>query len=314
MSQTLSDQYLATTGATMPPPPNPFQVDPQFGSIRMVTPIGRLAYVTLVKPKSVKQPDGSMGAPIFSATILLNPVACVDIYKAIVMVATNRFPPETRPNPQNPSQMVQMDAEKLLQVPPRLGGLHYPLRAGDESYMRDPKRYDQWRGLFFLNASMQATSAQGTPQQPVVKDESGYDCDPSKIYSGCYGRMQVTFFAFPKPGSQGRGARGVGVSLNAVQFARHGEKMGSFDASKAAASAFEAAGAIPAEQGDANYGPHSASPASIPPGAAVPGFAAPPAQQAQPQPQQQMPPQGGYVPPQNPMGVPPAGGARPPGV
>jgi hypothetical protein len=304
------DPYLAFTGAIVPPPPNPFEVDPQFGKIRMVTPIGRLAYVNLARPKSIKQQDGTMGPPIFSATILLNPSACGDLYRAIVKVASNRFSPETRPNPQNPSQMIQMTAEQMLFISPRQGGLHYPLRAGNESYMREPKKYDQWRELFFLNTSMSATNSKGNAQAPVIMDEFGYACSADKIYSGCYGRMQLTFFAFPKPGVQGAGSRGVGVILQAVQFARHGEKMGSFDASKSASDAFGAAGAIPTDPNDPNYGPNAATPASVPPGA-VSGFAAPPPQQ-QPG-QTQMPPQGGYVPPQNPMAAPPTG-ARPPGV
>lgn len=303
MSQTtVNDPYLATEGAKIPVGNN-LTVDPQFGSIRLVTPIGRLSYVTLVTPKQVKQPGGGLGQPIFSATLLMNPVATTEIYKAIVAVATHRFPSETRPDPRNPSgPMVQMTAEQMLFLTHEQGGLHYPLRAGDSSYMRDPKRYDQWRGLFFVNASIAATSASGQSQKPVCKDEAGRDCDPSVIYSGCYGRMQLTFFAYPKPGAQSAGGRGVGVSLNAVQFARHGERMGGFDASKAAELAFAGAGAIAPDPTAVNYGPNSATAGSVPPqGGAPAGFAAPP-----------------IAPNQNPAGTAPAytpqGGARPPGV
>jgi len=267
MSQsTINDAYLAQQTA----PQQDIVLDPQFGSIRMVTPIGRLSYVNLARPKQIKQPDGSMGNPIFSATILMNPNSCNDIYKAICMVAENRFQPEQRPDPTNPSQMVTMTASQMLFLQPRQGGLHYPLRSGDENYMRDAKRYGDWRGLFFLNTSIPAVNAQGNSQQPVCKDEAGRDCDPSKLYSGCYGRMQVTFFAFPKAGTQGRGTRGVGVTLNAVQFARHGERMGGFDASKAAETAFAGAGAIPQPAPEVGYGPNAASPQSVPPGFAAP--------------------------------------------
>ena len=290
MSQSqITDAYLAQQTA----PPQEITIDPQFGSIRMVTPIGRLSYVNLAAPKQIRQADGSMGNPIYSATILLNPASCNDIYKAICMVAEQRFQPEQRPDPNNPSQMVTMSATQLLFVPPRQGGLHYPLRQGDENFMRDPKRYGDWRGLFFLNTSIQAKNKQGNSQQPVCKDESGRDCDPSKIYSGCYGRMQITFFAFPAAGQPGRGTRGVGVTLNAVQFARHGERMGGFDASKAAESAFAGAGAIPVDPSNPpGYGPNAATPGSVPP-----GFAAPTAP----------------IPPHQPSAV-PAGFARPPGA
>jgi hypothetical protein len=284
MSQTVQiDPVLAQLGATAPP--QDIVLDPQFGSIRMVTPIGRLSYVNLASPKQIKQADGSMGQPIFSSTILMNPAACGDLYRAIIMVGANRFQPEQRPDPQNPSQMVTMSADadpnsglNLFFLGARQGGLHYPLRLGDENFMRDPQRYADWRGLYFLNVSIPAKNAQGNSQQPVCKDENGRDCDPSKLYSGCYGRMQITFFAFPKAGTQGRGTRGVGVTLNAVQFARHGERMGGFDASKAAESAFAGAGAIPVDPANPpGYGPHAASLATVPPGAfAAPGAPIPP--------------------------------------
>jgi Protein of unknown function (DUF2815) len=324
----VSDTYLADPNGGMWIPQNDLTVDPQYGSVRIVTPIGRLAFLNISRPKQIKQQDGSMGNPIFSGTILLNPNACGDIYRAIAAVATHRFPPETKPDPQNPQVMRQYTAEELLFLDDKLGGLHYPLRAGSENYMRDPVRYEQWRELFFVNASMSATDTKGNPQRPIYLDASGQLCDPSIFYSGCYGSMQLTFYAYPKAGTQGRGSRGVGVGLNAVRFANQGAPMGTFDAAKSASEAFAKAGNFPrAAQpaGEVGYGPHTGSPGSVPPGVAMPGFAAPPppqqAQQQAPayQPQQQQapvgyqpaPPQG--LPPQPPQsGYMPAG-ARPPG-
>jgi len=334
----VSDTYLADPNGGMWIPQNDLTVDPQYGSIRMVLPIGRLAFLNIARPKQIKQPDGSMGAPIFSGTILLNPNACGDLYRAIVAVATHRFPPETKPDPQNPSVMRQYTAEELLFLDARMGGLHYPLRAGSENYMRDPVRYEQWRELFFVNASLPATDTKGNPQRPIYLDQSGQLCDPSIFYSGCYGTMQITLFPYPKAGQPGRGGRGVGVGLNAVRFANAGAPMGTFDAAKAATEAFAKAGNFPrpaAPPPEIGYGPNAGGPGSVPPGVAMPGFASPPAQQPQqqqgngqpqqpayqpPQQPQQQPQQQGYVqapptgyPPQAPQtGYVPAG-ARPPG-
>jgi len=315
----ITDTFMLQHGATMPQQAGPIQVDPQYGSIRLVSPYARISYANLAAPKQVRQSNGSLSDPQFSGTLLFNPVATVDIYKAIVAVATHRFAPEQRPNPQNPSEMVMMTAEHLLQIPETQGGLHYPLRQGEQNYMRDPKRYELWRPYFFINASLKAKDTKGNPQNVVCKDENGYDCDPSKIQSGDYVRAQLTFFAYPKAGAQGMGSRGVSVSLNAVQFVRKGDRMGGFDASKAAGDAFAAAGALPAgvpvePANTIGYGSNNAGPGSMPPGTAVPGFAAP---QPQAQPNQGFAaPNPGFVPPNaNPAsGFPPAGGARPPGV
>lgn len=301
----VTDPYMAGPGSKMPPLPSPLAVDPQFGNIRLVTPFGRFAYLNIAKPKQVKQPDGSLGAPQFSGTLLLNPDACGDIYRAIVLVASHRFQPEQRPDPNNPNSIVTMTAEQLLFVEPRMGGLHYPLREGEMNYRRDPKRYEPWRPYLFLNASLYATSSKGNAQSVVCKDENGYMCDPTKMMSGDYGRMQLTFFAFPAPGSQGRGARGVGVTLNGIQFAAKGERLGGFDADKSVGDAFAAAGPVePIVQPQVGYGPNSATPGSVPP-----GFAPAPQQVQQPpaqaQPNWQPPPAGG-----GPVNMP----GRPPGM
>lgn len=298
------DPYLAQQTA----PPQEIKLDPQFGSVRLITPVGRLAYVTLVKPRAVEQ-NGQKGVEQFSCTILLASSVCQDIYRAIAMVATNRWPSEQRPDPQNPSNMIAMTGEQMLFLPKEQGGLHYPLRDGNNTYMRDPKKYEAFRGLFSLNASIAAINpGTGASQQPVCLDESGRNTDPTRFYSGCYGRLQVTFFAFPKPG-RSIPNRGVGVSLNAVQFARHGEKLATFDAGKAAEAAFAAAGALPVEQPQPGFGVNQATPSSVPPG--IPGFAAPPAPPAGP-------PAGGQPNWQGPQAQQPwqpaTGGARPPGI
>lgn len=270
----MSDEYVLRQMA----PPQELTLDPKFGSIRLVTPIGRLSYAHLTTPRRVQEGQ----AEKFSCTVLLNPKACADIWKAICMVANQRWQSEQVPNPQNPTQLVAVNGEQLI----RMGRLHSPLRSGEAVYAKSPQKHAIYRGLFALNASS------NKDQQPLCFDERGTPVKPDHIYSGCYGRLHVNLYAFPKPGSS-LPNRGIAVYLNAVQFARHGERLSGFDASAAATAAFAAAGAIEA---DPAFGPNMGAPAGMDStaGLAAPstvpvapaGFAAPPgmnqAQQAAP--------------------------------
>lgn len=276
---TTRDEYLFS--AACAPPAQDITIDPQFGNVRITTPIGRLSYVTLVKPRSPAVGQD----PKFSCTLLMAPDYVGDLWRAIAMVADRRWPSEQRPNPANPSEMVMMSGSQMLQhLKFEHGGLRNPLRHGDELFMKEPSKHEAYRGLIVVNAGVAAVSKKtGQSQQPFVLDEDGHPMDPGKVYSGCYGRMQVTIFAYPQQGTQAvAGNRGIGVLLNAVQFARHGEKLGGFDGLKAAQNAF---GALPkaadapvgvpgaAAGGNPWMGTAPATPAAPP--AAPGGFAAP---------------------------------------
>lgn len=231
------DEYLFS--AACAPPPQDIVLDPEFKNIRMVTPIGRLMYPTLAVPRASSfSPD-----PKFSCGIAMAPDFVSDLWKAICMVADARWPSETKPNPSNPNEMVQMTGSQILQyVAKEQGGLSNPLQKGDSAYMKDPAKNGHLRGLMTMNANIgSANKKTGQSQQPILLDEEGRPMKPELFYGGCYGRLQITLFAFPQPGQQIPN-RGIGVLLNAVQFARHGEKLGGFDAMKAAKSAF---GALP---------------------------------------------------------------------
>lgn len=290
MSQTvqpIADAYLAAQVA----PPQQLIMDPERGSIRMLTPVGRLTYVTLARPKA-QTINGQTGEPKYQATILMNPNSVLDIYKAICMVANQRFPQESRPDPTNPQVMKTYTGQELLFLDKKYGGLQYPLRNGEEAYIRDPKKYAEWLGLFSINAAMNAQNANG-PVVPAFLDEQRNPCDAAKFYSGCYGRLQITVYAFPKPGNTQIPNRGVAIGLNAVQFARHGDKMAGFDPLKAAR---EAMGDLPIEaMPDPGFGSNTAGSANIPPGVhGAPTYAAPPPQG---QPPQQPPQAPAYQPP-----------------
>lgn len=263
ITPTAPDAYLAAQTA----PQQAIKLDKtdKFTGIRMITPIGRLSFVNIVEAKAVNQDDeGKPGAKKFSLQIVLNPASCGDIWKAVCMVANDRWPAEQVPNPQT-GEMTQINGEQML----RMGLLHSPLRNGDQQYMKKPTTYGIYRGQFFINAGT------GEKYQPVVYDQNGQPANPASIYSGCYGRLWITIQAFwPKPGQQGARGKGVTAYLNGVQFARHGDKLSGFDALGAGAAAFAAA-PLPEDPGMFGMNTAGAVPGGAAPAAAPGGFAAP---------------------------------------
>lgn len=67
--------------------------------------------------------------------------------------------------------------------------------------------------------------------------------DPAQVYSGCYGNVNVSFFAYANSGK-----KGIGCGLNGIQKTRDGEPLGS------AVTAEEAFTAIPNSAAPAGWG------------------------------------------------------------
>ena len=93
---------------------------------------------------------------------------------------------------------------------PPLTALKTPLRDGDLERPDDPA----YAGCWFLNAN--------SDKAPGIVDAA---CNPildhSEVYSGCYGRVSVTFFAFNSNGN-----RGIACGLNNIQKLKDGESLG----------------------------------------------------------------------------------------
>lgn len=88
--------------------------------------------------------------------------------------------------------------------------LKTPLRDGDEERPDDPA----YAGCYFFNCT--------SKNRPKVVDINIEDIlDPAEVYSGCFGRVNVSFFAFDHSGN-----RGVAASLNSVQKLEDGEALG----------------------------------------------------------------------------------------
>lgn len=231
------DEYLFSA-ACAPDPSQTLVLDPKWNNILLTTPIGRMSFARLAVPAV---PKGGKELR-YSASLLMAPEYCYQLWQAICMVADKVWPGEMKPNPANPSEMVKMTGSQMLErLTADQGGLINPLQSGDNQYLKNPAQNSHCRGLYVMNAGVAAVNRKtGATQQPITLNENGQVIDPKEFYSGCYGRLQVTVYAYTEPRS------GIGIVLKAAQFARHGERLGGFDAVKAATAAF---GVLPKAEG-----------------------------------------------------------------
>ena len=93
-------------------------------------------------------------------------------------------------------------------IPPK-GALKLPLRDGDTE--REDEAY---RDAYFINAnSTTAPQIVDRAVQPIL--------DRSEVYSGCYARVSINFYAFNTNGN-----KGVACGLGNIQKVRDGEPLG----------------------------------------------------------------------------------------
>ena len=84
------------------------------------------------------------------------------------------------------------------------------IRDGDKDRAGDPA----YVGCLFVNATSE--------HPPKLFDIDGNEIiDRSELYSGCYGKASITFFAFNTNGN-----RGIACGLNGLQKIRDGEPLG----------------------------------------------------------------------------------------
>lgn len=88
--------------------------------------------------------------------------------------------------------------------------LHLPLRDGDIDRPDD----EAYAGCYFFNAnSRQAPQVVDAKVQPII--------DQSEVYSGCYGKISVTFYGY-----NANGNRGIAAGLGNIQKLKDGESLG----------------------------------------------------------------------------------------
>lgn len=92
-------------------------------------------------------------------------------------------------------------------VPPNL---KQPLRDGDIDRPDD----EAYANSFFINAN-------STTKPGVVDKNVKAVLDPSEVYSGCYGRASIVFYAFNQNGN-----RGIACGLQNIQKLADGDSLG----------------------------------------------------------------------------------------
>ena len=164
--------------------------DPTFCATNKV----RLSYCHLFQPRASLQPGG--GAK-YSVTILI-PKSDVDTINRInegIQAAINEG------------------------VTSKWGGIRppqppIPIHDGDGLKQSGEPFGEECRGCYVLTASDKL--------QPHIVDAYCNDImNPAEVYSGCYGRVGIRFFAY---NSQGK--KGIGCGLNAVQKLEDGTPLG----------------------------------------------------------------------------------------
>lgn len=90
------------------------------------------------------------------------------------------------------------------------GDLKTPLRDGDE----ERSDQEEYAGHYFLNAT--------SKQKPGIIDRDKQEImDSTEVYSGCFGRASINFYAFNTAGN-----KGIACGLNNVQKMTDGDYLG----------------------------------------------------------------------------------------
>lgn len=157
-------------------------------STKVVTGIVRLSYANVWEPASI---NGSK--PKYSVSLII-PKSDTATIEAINAAVDNA---------------IREGAAKFGgKVPPK-GALKLPLRDGDLE--RDDEAY---KDAFFVNAnSTTAPQIVDRAVQPIL--------DRAEVYSGCYARVSINFYAFNTNGN-----KGIACGLGNIQKVRDGEPLG----------------------------------------------------------------------------------------
>ena len=95
-------------------------------------------------------------------------------------------------------------------VAPALAALKTPLRDGDAERPGD----EAYAGYYFVNAN-------NSSKPGVVDKDLNPIMDPDEVYSGIFGRVSLTFYAFNSNGN-----KGIACALNNIQKLADGPRLG----------------------------------------------------------------------------------------
>ena len=165
----------------------------QVASTKVITgPETRWSYANILEPKSINGAE-----PKYSVSLLIpkSDTKTVEAIKAAIQCAYNEGQAKLKGNGKSA---------------PALTAVKTPLRDGDEEKADD----ENYAGHYFVNAN--AKTKPGIVDanlQPII--------DPSEVYSGCYGRASISFYAYNSNGN-----KGIACGLNNLQKCSDGERLG----------------------------------------------------------------------------------------
>lgn len=157
-------------------------------STRIVTGEVRLSYANVWEPKSIQG-----GAPKYSVSLII-PKSDTETLGAISRAI---------------DAAIEAGTGKFGGKTPNKATLKLPLRDGDIE--KDDEAY---AGAMFLNANSQ------TPPQ-IVDEHVSPVLDRAEVYSGCYARVSLSFYAFNTNGN-----KGIACGLGNIQKLRDGDVLG----------------------------------------------------------------------------------------
>ena len=155
---------------------------------KVVTGVVRLSYANVWEPVSING-----GTPKYSVSLIIpkSDTKTIEAINAAVDAA------------------IKEGAAKFGGKIPNKTALKLPLRDGDVE--RDDEAY---KGAYFVNAnSTSAPQIVDRAVQPIL--------DRGEVYSGCYARVSINFYAFNSNGN-----RGIACGLGNIQKVRDGEPLG----------------------------------------------------------------------------------------
>lgn len=159
---------------------------------KVITGPVRLSYANVWEPKAIN--DGEAKYSV-SLVIPKSDKATLDKIKAAIQAAYEDGESKLKGNGKSV---------------PSLKSLKTPLRDGDEDRPDD----EVYKDCYFVNAnSKTAPQIVDKQVQPILEQ--------SEVYSGCYARVSITFYAFNSNGN-----RGIACGLGNIQKVRDGERLG----------------------------------------------------------------------------------------
>jgi hypothetical protein len=157
-------------------------------STKVITGLVRLSYLHIFEPSAIDEGQEKK----YSASIIIpkSDTVTVNKIKAAIKAATEEG--KTKLGGKIPAN------------------LKTPLRDGDAERPDD----EAYENSYFINANAKTKPG-------IVDKDLNPVMDQSEVYSGCYGRVSITFYAFNTSGN-----KGIAAGLNNIQKMKDGDPLG----------------------------------------------------------------------------------------